>query len=95
MASDSAKVVAKNGFPLLIAAVLCGYATDAIPHFFPSGEFRDWAYRSVPTLSIIILFIIKTLSDFGGMSFTRIMFTFCANPEKKRLAKTILDDNAK
>lgn len=94
MASDNVKVAAKNGLPFLIAAFVCGYATDAIPHFLPNGEFRDWAYRMVPVLSMIILFIIRTLSDFGGMSFTGIMFTICANPEKKRLKRIMYDQSA-
>lgn len=94
MANDSVKGVAKNGLPFLIVTVLCGYATDAIPHFFPAGEFRDWAYRSVPFLSLILLFLIRTLKDFGGMSFTRIMFAICANPEKKRLKHTMNDVDA-
>lgn len=91
MANENVKGVAKNGLPFLIVTVACGYATDAIPHFFPEGDFRDWAYRSVPFLSMVLLFIIKTLKDFGGMSFTGLMFAICANPEKKRLTRTMND----
>ena len=92
MANDNVKNVAKNGLPFLIVSLICGYATDAIPIFFPDGEFRDWAYRSVPFLSLILLFVIKTLKDFGGMSFTGLLFTICSSREKKRL-KIIMDDN--
>ncbi|MFQ3433452.1 hypothetical protein P9453_06860 [Enterobacter bugandensis] len=93
MPNDNLKNTAKNGLPLVIASVLCGYATNAIPILFPAGETREWAYRSIPFLSIIILFIIKTLKDFGGMSFSNLVFTICASSEKKRLLAMINDSN--
>lgn len=94
MANDSVKGVAKNGLPFLIVSVVCGYATDLIPDIFPVGDFRDWAYRTIPFLSLILLFIIRTIKDFGGMSFTRLMFVICASPEKKRLKLTMADTDA-
>lgn len=94
MANDSVKSVAKNGLPFLIVSVVCGYATDLIPNIFPAGEFRDWAYRTIPILSLILLFVIRTIKDFGGMSFTRLMFAICATPEKKRLKGTMADTDA-
>lgn len=94
MANDSVKGVAKNGLPFLIVSVACGYATDLIPDIFPAGDFRDWAYRTIPFLSLILLFVIKTIKDFGGMSFTRLMFAICASPEKKHLKETMRDTNA-
>ncbi|MDH2670283.1 hypothetical protein [Klebsiella quasipneumoniae] len=94
MADDSVKGVAKNGLPFLIVSVACGYATDLIPEIFPAGDFRDWAYRTIPFLSLILLFVIRTIKDFGGMSFTRLLFAICASPEKKRLKATMGDSNA-
>ncbi len=32
--------------------------------------------------------------DFGGMSFTSILFAICANPEKERLKTIMLDTHA-
>ena len=39
MANDNVKNVAKNGLPFLIVSLICGYATDAIPIFFPDCSF--------------------------------------------------------
>ncbi|WP_448665490.1 hypothetical protein [Serratia plymuthica] len=84
----------KAGLPVLIAGVICGYATNYVPVVFPDGEFREWAYRSMPLLSMCILFIIKILSDLGAMTLSDLIFsTFCASPEKKRLSKIISDDH--
>ncbi|HIE9268830.1 TPA: hypothetical protein ACXP8R_001704 [Klebsiella quasipneumoniae subsp. quasipneumoniae] len=94
MANDSVKGVAKNGLPFLVVSVACGYATDLIPDIFPAGDFRDWAYRMIPVLSLILLFVIRTIKDFGGMSFTHLTFTICASPEKKRLKLTMGDTDA-
>ncbi len=93
MPNNNLKNTAKNGLPLVIASVLCGYATNAIPVLFPEGETREWAYRSIPFLSIMILFMIKTLKDFGSMSFSKLAFTICASSEKKRLLSMINDSN--
>lgn len=93
MATGDLKTVGKNGLPFILASIICGYATNAIPTYFPPGDLREWAYRSIPLVSICVLFIIKTLKDFGSMTGAQLVFSFCSSPEKKRLVKTINDPN--
>ena len=92
MASENLKNASKNGVPFLIASVICGYATEWIPTFIPSGDFRDWAYRSIPFLSLCILFIIKVLYDVGSMSVGQIVFNYCCASPRKKTLRAIMDD---
>ncbi|CNJ78975.1 MULTISPECIES: hypothetical protein [Yersinia] len=95
MANEKLQSAGKNGLPILIASILCGYATNLIPNYFPIGDTRDWAYRSIPFLSLCILFIIKVISDIGSMTVGEILFLkVCASPEKEKLKKIINDENA-
>lgn len=95
MANEKLNAIGKNGLPFVIASVLCGYATNYIPDYFPIGESRDWAYRSIPALSLVIVFLLRVLKDLGSMTFSELFFTkVCAGPEKKRLLKIINDAHA-
>ncbi|MFV8979818.1 hypothetical protein [Serratia fonticola] len=95
MASDRIRSAGKTSLPFILASILCGYATNFIPSVFPPGELRDWAYRTIPLLSLCILFLIRVLSDIGTMSFNELIYCyFCANPEKKKLKIIMYDDDA-
>ncbi|AYN25738.1 hypothetical protein D8682_01300 [Buttiauxella sp. 3AFRM03] len=95
MNSGSIKNAGKSTLPFIIASVICGYANDSIPAIFPEGDLRNWAYRSIPFLSICVLFCIRVIRDVGAMSVSQIIFSvFCAKPEKKTLRITIDDTYA-
>ncbi|CNI60386.1 hypothetical protein [Yersinia bercovieri] len=95
MASEKLQSAGKNGLPILIASILCGYATNLIPSYFPAGEGRDWAYRTIPFVSLCILFLIKVIRDIGSMTVGQIIFSkLCASPEKEQLKNIFNDEHA-
>ncbi|ENF0472710.1 hypothetical protein ABOI87_004907 [Escherichia coli] len=91
MAEGRLKTAGKNSLPFAITSVLCGYINHMVPEIFPEGEMRQWAYSTIPMLSLVLLYIIRTIKDFGTMSLARLAITICATPEKKRL-KLIMPD---
>lgn len=93
MSKQAAVNAGKNSLPFIAASVICGYANDSIPHFFAEGDLRDWAYRSIPFLSICILFIFRVIKDVGGMSISQIIHNGICAPLEKRKLKSILEDN--
>ena len=83
MAEGRLKTAGKNSLPFAITSVLCGYINHMVPEIFPEGEMRQWAYSTIPMLSLVLLYIIRTIKDFGTMSPGSSGYYYMCYPREK------------